>query len=230
MVRKGLRYIARRIRQIVILSIGSALFIGLCFISLTQAESESPQEQKVQSRAVSPIKVMQVLMAPAGSPIDGCLIPEAPPVLQKCQPFFNVDDEDILENLLQNYTKCLDGHSYYYDFSNQPVVELSRTLKIYGRTDEPLIIKGLKLIPGKSFPKGNPGIAIYGKSVRLRNIYMDGFKNAIIFASPDNHRHKVIGGEIHVSDEGTPPIRACHTSPVVEGIKVYSVAATQPVE
>lgn len=225
MARRGLRYLAKRIRQIAILTIGSAIFLGLCFASLTQAKNGNiPEGQDIENRAASPTKIMQILMTPAGSPVDGCLLPVKLPDPERCKPFFNVDDEDVLENLLQNYTSCLDGHTFYYDFSNQPVITLNRPLKIYGRTEEPLTIKGLKLAPGKDFPKGSPAIAVFGKTIRLKDIQLDGFETGILFASEDGQKNKLIGGEINGSGKSDRAILACHASPSVDGTIITGYA------
>ena len=181
MARKGIRYIVKRARQLALLSIGTALFIALCFISISQART-GDVIAGVNPRAAVPSKLMKILMIPAGAPIDACITEDEPPSVGRCLPFFNVD-EDTLENLLQNYTKCLDGQAYFYDFSRQPAVRLTRTLKIYSRTDEPLTVKGLRLKPAESFPKDSPAIIIYGKSVNLKDVQLDGFKNEIVHCS-----------------------------------------------
>lgn len=181
MARRGIRYIVKRVKQIAILSIGTALFIALCSISIGQARTGGLTADASMHTAL-PSKVMKILMAPAGIPIDACPTEDEIPAVDECRPFFNID-EDALENLLQNYTECLEGHSYFYDFSTQPAVQLTKTLKIYGRTDEPLTIKGLKLKPDKSFPKDSPAIIIYGKPVDFREVQIDGFKNGIVNCS-----------------------------------------------
>lgn len=217
---RGIRYIVKRIRQVLILSIGSAVFIGLCFASMGRAGSEKSSSTgggNTGEKSVQPAQIMQILMAPAGSPVDGCLLPTKIPSIEKCEPFFNVDDQDILENLLHNYTSCLDGNSYYYDFSNQPVIKLKRPLEIYGRTDEPLIIKGMKLTPGKNFPKESPAIVIFGKTVELKDLHLDGFDNGILFASNENVEHQLIGGKINGTSHSSSGIRACFNPPHIDG-------------
>jgi len=219
MARRGMRYLLKRIRQIAVLSIGTAIFFGLCFASLTQAQNEAMAEVN-KKVAADPSKVMQVLMQPAGAPIDRCLVPENAPAVEKCRAFFNVDNEEVLENLLQNYTRCLDGHSYYYDFSNQPVVKLSHTIKVYGRTDLPFTIKGLRLIPGKGFPEGAPAIEVHGKAVLLKNLDLKGFKTGILFASQNNENHEVVGGRIRTKEGASQAILSCRNAPLVEGTKI----------
>lgn len=220
MAKRGIRYIVKQIRQIAVLSIGLALFFGLCFASLTQAQSDQLEDHEEQGQAALPTKVMQILMVPAGSPINRCPLEEEPPAVEKCRPFFNIDNEDILKNLLQNYTRCLDGHSYYLDLSNQPAVGLSKTLDIYGRTDSPLTIRGLKLIPDESFPIDIPAIIIHGKQIILKDVHLEGFESGILFASQNNEQHQIIGGEIKGPGNGKLAIAACHASPKLEGVDI----------
>lgn len=215
---RGIRYILGRIGQITILTVGSAIFISLCFASLTLAEGEKMHSGEIEE-AASPSSIMQILMSPAGAPIDRCLIPQKPPEAQKCRAFFNID-EDVLQNLLKSYPDCLDGHTFYYNFSNQPVIELSKPLEIYGLTENPITISGLRLVPGNSFPNGMPAVVVIGNAVRIKDIFLDGFTNGVFYASADNTNHKLIGGEISGPEGSNLAIEACHNAPDIDGLAV----------
>lgn len=217
MARRGLQYLLKRIKQIAVLSIGTAVFLGLSIVSLTQAGPGEGGDGGGKITA-SPASIMQILMMPDGSPIDRCLIPTMPLEEEKCRSFHNID-EDVLQNLFQSYKNCLDD-SYYLNFSNQPAIKLSRPLIIYGRTEKPLIIKGLKLSPAAGFPMGSPAITVYGKAVSLDDVRLNGFDNGILFASEDNSRHKLTGGNINGAKDSGLAIEACHNPPAISGTSI----------
>jgi len=151
MARKGLEYLAKRLRQIMILTIGSILFIGLCFMSLTQAENGKANKATKEGNSASPTKVMQILMEPTGKPIDKCEIPISEFEKGECKTFFNIN-EDVLQNLFSNYSECLSGSTYYLNFSNRRHVKITNPLVISSKGKEKLSIEGLKLIASKKFP------------------------------------------------------------------------------
>lgn len=211
MAKKSLRYLLQRIRQIIVLSIGVAIFIGLCFASLSIATTNSTQDDQVP-QTMSATATMQVLLTPSGIPIDKCLMPKPEPVDKDCKPFVNID-EGVLQDLLRNYTKCIEDSSFNINFSNQPIIKLTKSITIFGRTDNPLTITGLKLVPDENFPKDAPALIVYGRSVELKDISLDGFKTGILYASKDNHLHKLIGGRIHIAKEDGAAITACNNLP-----------------
>jgi hypothetical protein len=174
----------RRIKQGTILVLGVTLFVMLLLASLTQARNEmgASEPDEAGAGALHPASVMKVLMTPAGSPKDKCILQEAPPPEKKCRAFIKID-EDVLQDIFQNYTKCLEDESYYINFSNQPEIKLSRPLRIYGRTSTPLTINGLRVAPSKSFPRESPAIIIIGKPVNMEDVRTDGFETGIMDCS-----------------------------------------------
>lgn len=220
MTRRGIRYIVERGLEITMLLVGSVVLVALCMVSISQADNTLKASNTKAPNAVSPAAMMQILITPAGVPADSCLMPVDLPKPDRCKIFFKVDDEDVLENLIQNYTSCLDGHDYYYNFHNSPVT-LTRTLKIYGRTDKsPLIIDGLNLTPAKNFPKGQPAIAVFGKSVKLKNTNLNGFDTGIVFVAAQNSKHELIGGKIIGGNKPDRAIISCNAAPTISGMKI----------
>lgn len=219
MARKGIRYLVARINQIAVLTAGSLLFLALCFISISQAKNERGPVIE-QPGAASPAEVMQALLSPSGNKNSpACLIPVAIPATERCDIFFNLDDEEVLENLVHNYTSCLDDERNFLDLSNQKPVVINKTLNIYGRTDKkPLTIRGLNLRPSKDFPKDMPAIAVFGKKVRLEDAQLKGFSIGAVFVS-ENVQHEMIGGKIEGRNGAKNAIIACAGAPEIEGTK-----------
>lgn len=220
MARRGIGYIVERGLEITILLIGSVVLVALCMVSISQADNTLKSGDIKAPDAVSPAAMMQILMTPAGMPADSCLMPIDLPKPDRCKIFFKVDDEDVLENLIQNYTSCLDGHDYYYNFHNSPIT-ITRTLKIYGRTGKaPLVIDGLNLTPAKNFPKGQPAIAVFGKSVKLKNASLKGFDNGIVFVTAKDSKHELIGGKIVGGNKSDRAIISCNAAPTIAGTEI----------
>lgn len=172
MARKGLQYVVKRIRQIAISSIVLLAFIGLCFASLTQAEGK--KDPAIDIQAIPADDVMRALMATEYIP---CM--EKTPSTETCKAFLNID-EDVLKNLLLNYPACMDGYRYFLDFSNQPMIKLSKVLKVYSRSKDKFTVRGLKLARGDSFPKGSPAIVVYGDSINMEDTKLEGFEKGVI--------------------------------------------------
>ena len=219
MASRGAHPTIKQIKQIFFFTLTLISFVGLCSASLTQGEDDSAETADVEMKAVASTDIMRGLIAPAKKHSLKCALPESTPPLKRCMPFFNID-ETTLTNLVHNYPNCLEGHSFYINFSTQPPVVINKPLKIYGRTEEPFTITGLSLRPSKKFPKGSPAVIVYGKEIILKTPDIKGFKNAVFYNSDDNQTQKIIGGRLSTEKSDNPAIISCDTPPDIAGIEI----------
>lgn len=194
------------------------ILIGLISASLSQAKTEVELGSLTTNTAAPATAIMGGLISTEKNNIK-CKIPEVIPPEKRCTVFFYIN-ELTLRNLVQNYTECLDGNSYYLNFSNQPAVILNDTLKIYGRTDEPFVISGLKIKPSGDFDQTKPAIAIYGKEIILKDISIKDFDHPLFYAANENIEQKIIGGKIVSGKSADVAITSCFEAPQIDRLEI----------
>lgn len=219
----GGKKIVRALEKFSLLIFTMVIIAALFQTSLTKASGPSVAHKPTP---IPPTDVMRGLITKDTSGELKCLISADPPTMRPCRGFVNTVDEAALRNLVQNYPNCLDGPLYSLNFGTQPEIVINKTLVIYGRTDKPFIIRGLRLVAGRDFPPEGPAVAIYGKEVILENIYLEGFNSGIFLGSSDGIPHKIIGGEFISGEVGNSAITSCFDTPIVEDIETSGFKET----
>lgn len=222
MVKKGLTYVVQRIKQIIVYTLFLVTFVALCCVSISQAKNQhqnSSEKQATNINSADSIRVMQILLSPEEDMSEICNIDETPPEIGKCKPIFNID-ENVLQDLLNNYTTCFNEDSAYINLSTRAAITLTKPLRIFGRKEKPLTIKGLSLVPAVGFHLTSPAIIIYGEAVNISDVHLDGFENGIVYASEDNTKHKISGGSIKTLNFAKQAITACENAPTVTDIDI----------
>ena len=78
-----------------------AIVLGLFLPSIVLAQKEDSKPKQNIEFAARPASVMQVLMMPAGTPIDKCLVPRTEEERRECQSI--LDLENSLKNLMEEH-------------------------------------------------------------------------------------------------------------------------------
>lgn len=183
----------RQRRIIIILSvIITLIIIGLAHLSMLSAETLEPKGNN-EKRSPSATTVMRWMMSPPEIVRVECeeILPEP---AEKCRPFLFLD-EGSLQDLLNNYPACLEEPPYSLNFDPLPEIELTKPLIIYGRTDEPLKIRGLKLKAAEDFPKGEAAVKVAGGLVLIEGLNARGFEKAAQLE--DLSKHSIELGKIN---------------------------------
>lgn len=170
-------------KVIIILSIIIAMvLVGLAKLSLLSAEPSAAKKVA----ALSATTANRLMMSPPQVVKNECEEMQLPPAVDRCKPFMFLD-EGSLQDLLNSYPACLEEAPYTLNLVPVPEIELSKPLVIYGRTDDPFTIKGLKVVAGKEFPKGEPAIKVMGGGVNIDNLQANGFEKAVQLSDTSKH-------------------------------------------